>query len=459
MWLSELAKAVNGTLIGQDVSFDSVGSDSRHIKAGQLFVALQGEHFDGHQYVENALQQGAVAALVSTQQGQHSQVLVADSKRALGQLGAYWRAKLGLPVAAITGSNGKTSVKEMLASILGQYAGNTDNVLATVGNLNNDIGVPLTLLNLKPNHQFAVVEMGMNHAGEIRYLSGLAKPNVALVNNASAAHLGGLGSVEAIAHAKGEIFEGLQAGGTAIINVDDAYANYWKQVAKVFKQMTFGLNTQADVTATYQLGADGSQMQLITPIGTCDLLLPVAGLHNVRNALAASALAVALGVTLEAISEGLRQFAGVKGRLQHKCGINGATIIDDTYNANPASMKAAIDVLAAKYGNKILVLGDMGELGETALALHAEIGEYAKLKGMDALYTMGEMSVEMGRKFSGVAQHFQSPTELANAIKNQLNATSYVLVKGSRFMKMEQVVELLLEKQGQHHNEEKRTCY
>ncbi len=456
MRMSELATAVNGTLIGEDVEFTSVGSDSRSLTAGQLFVALKGENFDGHDYVAQTIKLGAAGALVSTQQGHLPQVLVQDTKLALGLLASYWRTKMAIPVIAITGSNGKTSVKEMLASILAQHTGDPDKVLATQGNLNNDIGLPLTLLRLKPQHQFAVAEMGMNHAGEIRYLSHLAKPNVALVNNASAAHLGGLGSVEAIAQAKGEIFEGLVTDGIAVINADDFYADYWRGVAKQHQQMTFGLAHASDISANYQLRSEDSELELNTSKGICTFTLPVAGLHNVKNALAATTLALAVGVSLNAIAEGLSKFNGVKGRLHHKRGINGATLIDDTYNANPASMKAAIDVLASKNGQKILVLGDMGELGDSAPILHAEIGEYAKQKGIDALYTLGNLSMEMSRAFSATPQHFSDANTLAEVIKKSMNENTHVLIKGSRFMKMEQVVALLQEPPLQKNSEEKR---
>lgn len=456
MRMSELASAVNGTLIGEDVEFTSVGSDSRNLIRGQLFVALKGENFDGHAYVAQTIKDGTVGALVSVQQGTVPQVIVDDTKLALGALASYWRTKMAIPVIAITGSNGKTTVKEMLAAILANHTGDADKVLATQGNLNNDIGLPLTLLRLKPKHQYAVAEMGMNHAGEIRYLSHLAKPNVALVNNASAAHLGGLGSVEAIAMAKGEIFEGLVADGIAIINADDFYADYWRGVAKQHQQMTFGIEHTSDITANYQLRSDDSELELNTSKGVCTFTLPVAGLHNIKNALAATTLALAVGVSLNDIAEGLTKFNGVKGRLHHKRGINGATLIDDTYNANPASMKAAIDVLASKHGRKILVLGDMGELGDSAPILHAEVGQYAQQKGIDALYTLGNLSMEMSRAFSATPQHYSDANTLAEVLKNSMNENTNVLIKGSRFMKMEQVVALLQETPLQNNSEEKR---
>ncbi|CAG1769876.1 partial UDP-N-acetylmuramoyl-tripeptide--D-alanyl-D-alanine ligase, partial [uncultured bacterium] len=314
-------------------------------------------------------------------------------------------------------------------------------VLATQGNLNNDIGLPMTLLKLRGQHRYAVAEMGMNHAGEIAYLTRLGRPDVALVNNALPAHLEGLGSVEGVARAKGEIFQGLGAGGTAIINADDAYAPLWRELAAPHRIQTFGLEQTADVSADYQLNADGSEVTLKTPQGGARLHLPAAGLHNVRNALAATAAALAVGVTLEAVVNGLQQFSGAKGRLQRKSGLQGCTVIDDTYNANPASMRAAIDVLAACPGKRVLVLGDMGELGADAEQLHAEIGQYARAARLDGLLTLGEMS----RAYAG--ERYDTPEQLADALRPQLDNTTTVLVKGSRFMRMERVVALITETQ------------
>lgn len=443
--LSEAAAAVKGRVIGGDVAFDRVSSDSRAIQQGDLFVALRGEHFDGHAFVKDCLQKGAAAALVDTQWGAEGAtplLVVDDTRLAMGSLASYWRSKFAIPVAAITGSNGKTTVKEMLAAILRADCAE-DAVLATQGNLNNDIGLPLTLFKLHAAHRYAVIEMGMNHPGEISYLTRLAKPSVALVNNALQAHLEGLGSVEAVAHAKGEIFEGLAADGTAIINADDSFAPLWKKLAAPRQILTFGLQGPADVSADYRLDTDSADITLKTPQGHAALRLPVPGLHNVRNALAATAAAVAMGVPLEAVVSGLQAYGGVKGRLQRKPGKQGATLIDDTYNANPASMRAAIDVLAACKGKRVLVLGDMGELGADALPMHGEIGAYAKKAGLDTLLVLGEMSKEMAAGFGDGARHFESPETLAETLQEQLSADTTVLVKGSRFMRMERVVNLL----------------
>ncbi|MES2552344.1 MAG: UDP-N-acetylmuramoyl-tripeptide--D-alanyl-D-alanine ligase [Pseudomonadota bacterium] len=459
MQLSEAAQATMGQVLGEDIFFTSVGTDSRNIAPEQLFVALHGENFDGHAYVRQAQEKGAAAALISTQQGNISPaLLVKDTRLALGSLAGYWRAKFDIPLAAITGSNGKTTVKEMLSCILRAAAGSDEAVLATQGNLNNDIGLPLTLLKLRAWHRYAVTEMGMNHAGEIRYLTRLGRPTVALVNNATTAHIGGLGTVEDIANAKGEIFEGLAEDGVAIINADDAFAPLWKTLAAGKQVITFGLANPSDVTATYRLHADGSDVQMNSPQGDVDcnveFRLPVPGLHNVRNALAASAAALAMGVDKLDIAKGLASFGGVNGRLQQKAGLHGALVIDDTYNANPASMKAAIDVLAAQPGTRIMVMGDMGELGDDAPAMHAEIGRYARQAGLSGFYALGELSRQAAEAFGAGAQQADSPEAVFEAINSQLGQGTVVLVKGSRFMRMERVVNLITtttqENEGSH---------
>lgn len=446
MLLSTAAKATHGQFYGADVSFSSVGTDSRAIQNNQLFIALKGEHFDGHNFVQSALEQGAAAVMLSTAMENISPALqVADTRLGLGQLAAYWRSTLNIPLVAITGSSGKTTVKEMLASILKAAAGHDEAVLATQGNLNNDIGMPLTLLKLNAQHQYAVIEMGMNHLGEISYLTNLAKPSVALVNNAGTAHIGELGSVEAIARAKGEIFEGLADDGTAIINADDDFAPFWRSLIGNKKILSFGINNTADVNAHYQLKDGASSLHVKTPKGEFAVELPAAGLHNVLNALAATAAAVALDVHLEKIALGLSQFAGVKGRLQQKLGLNGALVIDDTYNANPASMKAAIDVLALRAGKKIMVMGDMGELGIDASKMHAEIGAYAKQAGIGQFYALGEHSLKAVQAFGAGAIHYVTLQDLADALKTHMTNDATVLVKGSRFMAMERVVNLIVD--------------
>lgn len=446
MRLSEAAVATKGQVLGEDVLFTCVTNDSRGNNSGQLFVAMRGERVDGHDFAVSAIKNGAAAAMIShAVDGLSSALLVEDTRLALGDLAAYWRDKFDIPLAAVTGSNGKTTVKEMLASILRAAAGGHDQVLATEGNLNNDIGLPLTLLKLRHQHRYAVAEMGMNHFGEISYLTRIGRPTVALINNATTAHLGGLGSVDGIAKAKGEIFEGLRAGGVAVINADDEFAPLWKTLAISHPILTFGLGAGADITASYLLHTESSDLKLSTPLGEAMINLPVAGKHNISNALAAAATAIAMGATLSHIVAGLEAFAGVKGRLQRKCGINGAVVIDDTYNANPASMRAAIDVLAARPGDKLLVLGDMGELGGDADAMHAEIGAYAKKAGISALYVLGELSLEMVKAFGAGALHFETPAALCQVLEKSMHETSTVLVKGSRFMRMERVVDLITE--------------
>ncbi len=443
--LSNAAQLIGAEQRGADAEFAAVTTDSRAIARGDLFVALRGERFDGHDFVAQALAQGAAAVLVDQADpawGEIPLLLVKDTRLALGQLAAQWRLRHDVALAAITGSSGKTSVKEMLHAILRAAAGE-GAVLATAGNFNNDIGLPLTLLKLRATHRYAVIEMGMNHPDEIAYLSGLAKPAVALINNAQAAHLAGLGSLEAVARAKGEIFEGLAADGTAVINGDDAYAGMWRELAGARRVLSFGLKPGADVSATFQLTPSGSELGVVTPRGKFAVSLQAPGEHNVRNALAAIAAAMALGIDEAAIVRGLAGFQPVKGRLLAKSALHGATLIDDSYNANPGSMRAAIDTLSLYPGNRALVLGDMGELGIDAPRLHREIGEYAKQAGIEKLFVLGELSRETAVGFGVGARHFEYIEDLLHEVENLLAPGVTVLVKGSRFMKMERVVKSL----------------
>ncbi len=446
MHLSEAARAIPAELRGEDRAFEAVSTDTRTLGPQALFVALKGDRFDGHAFLEQAARQQAAGALVQKSglgagsPGQGLPLLVVDdSRQALGKLAAYWRSRFSMPLVALTGSNGKTTVKEMLASIL-RAAGAGDTVLATRGNLNNDIGVPLTLLELRSGHRYAVVEMGMNHAGEIRYLARLAAPDVALINNAAPAHIEFFGSVEAIARAKGEIFEGLKPGGTAVINADDRHAGIWRDLASGRRIVNFGIERPAEVSATYRLRWLESEIVVRTPLGVAQAVLKAPGLHNVRNALAASAAAVALQVPAPAIARGLERYSGIKGRLQKKAGLNGATLIDDTYNANPESARAAIAVLAQAPGDKLLVLGDMGELGSGAAEMHAEIGRFAREQGVGRLLTLGEHSAHAARAFGAGARHFTRIEDLLAEAENALSPGVTALIKGSRFMQMERVV-------------------
>jgi UDP-N-acetylmuramoyl-tripeptide--D-alanyl-D-alanine ligase len=429
--------------VGPDARILRVTTDSRDIRPGDLFIGIRGDRFDGQAFAGQALAAGAAAAMVSDESAVSSAgaslLVVPDTRLALGQLAAAWRANFRIPLVAVTGSNGKTTVKEMLASIL-RAASAADAVLATRGNLNNDIGVPLTLLELKPQHRYAVIEMGMNHAGEIRYLTRLAAPDVALVNNAAPAHIEFFGSLEGIARAKGEIFEGLAQGGTAVINADDRHAGLWRELAGGHRVVDFGIERSAKVSASYRLRWLESEIVVKTPLGEARAVLKAPGLHNVRNALAASAAAVALQVPAQAIARGLERYAGVKGRLQQKAGLNGATLIDDTYNANPESARAAIAVLAQAPGKKLLVFGDMGELGAGASEMHAEIGRFAREQGIGRLFALGEHAAYAARAFGAGARHFARIEDLLAEAESTLAPGVTVLVKGSRFMQMERVV-------------------
>ncbi len=449
MMLSEIANALNTKVIGNDVNVLSVGTDSRNIEVGQLFVAIKGERFDGNQYAEDAISKGAAAVLISdTGVKAMPAVLVDDTRKALGELAHYWRQKLNMPVVAVTGSSGKTTIKEMIAAILKVAKG---RVLATKGNLNNDIGMPLTLLKMRAEHSCAVIEMGMNHLGEIRYLTNIAKPQVAIVNNAGTAHIGEVGSRQAIAEAKGEIFEGLADDGLAVINADDDYADYWQTLNAHRQVMTFGLEADADVSAQYDVQGNETHIQLKTQNGEVDMTLNLLGKHNVMNVLAASAVAVGLGVSNAEIVQGLSAFAGVQGRLNLAKGINGAIVIDDTYNANPDSMKVAIDVLAELNVDAdkqlLFVMGDMAELGEEAESMHAELGAYARGKGISTLISFGEMSRLASQAFGKGGQHFDALEPLIEVVTANMHAKTVVLVKGSRMMRMERVVKAIIEEQ------------
>lgn len=443
MMLSEIATALNARMLGDDVVVKSVGSDSRSIVPEQLFVAIKGEHFDGNQYAAESIAQGAAAAMISDVDAKAKPaVLVEDTRLSLGELARYWRSQFAFPVIAVTGSNGKTTVKEMIASIL-QAAG--AEVVATHGNLNNDIGMPLTLLRMQENHTHAVIEMGMNHLGEIRYLTQIAAPNIALITNAGTAHIGELGSREAIAEAKGEIFEGLSESGIAIINSGDRFADYWRSLNQGRQCITFGMDVDADVTASYQGGAT---VQIHTPVGVVSTQLNALGKHNLSNALAAVAVAVALNIPTESIAKGLRAFSGVSGRLQSLQASYGGVVIDDTYNANPDSMKAALDVLVSmkvsEQKSAVFVMGDMAELGNTSQRMHAEIGTYAREIGVDQLYTVGTDSRYASEAFGQTAKHFDTKQMLIATLQAKANQKNCVLVKGSRSMKMEDVVTALV---------------
>jgi len=442
MTLATTASVLRGTLHGKDAEFSGVSTDTRTLARGDLYVALVGPNFDGHDFVDVAAGKGAIGALVSRHlDAGIASVQVADTRLGLGQLAAHWRRQFRIPVIAVTGSNGKTTVKNMIAAIL-NAAG---PALATQGNLNNDIGVPLTLLRLKPGDRYAVIEMGMNHPGEIDYLTRLACPTVALINNAAAAHLAGLGSVEAVARAKGEIYAGLGADGIAIVNADDTYADLWRALAAPHRVITFGLDRPADVSAEYQLDAGGSTIHLKTPHGGISMRLSLLGRHNVMNALAASSASLAAGVSLADIQAGLEKLKSVSGRLEVKRGRNGARVLDDTYNANPGSLAAGVEVLKAASGERVLVLGDMGELGESARDIHRRVGQLAKSLGIEHLYAVGELTQDAVEAFGKGAQHFTSHEALTKSLRKNMHGGMTVLIKGSRLMKMERVVAGIVE--------------
>jgi UDP-N-acetylmuramoyl-tripeptide--D-alanyl-D-alanine ligase len=448
MMLSQLSHIVNGRRSGADVAFDSVSIDTRTLSSGALFVALKGPNFDGHDYVSVARENGASATMISSQiDDSLPAVTVDDTRIALGELAASWRAGFDIPLLAITGSNGKTTVKEMLSSIFIQACGGEkDKVLSTIGNLNNDLGLPLTLLRLRDSQHYAVTEMGMNNPGELTYLTRIARPDVAVITNAAAAHLQGLQSVEGVARAKAEIFSGVKAGGVAIINDDDDYAALWRELAGDLQIIGFSLQQESDVTAEFDLYKDHSRVFLKTPWGEaiCELALP--GQHNIANALAATAAAGSVGISLADIVAGLEAWRGVAGRLQSQT-INGLHVIDDTYNANPASIRAALEVLVMQPGRKIFVMGDMGELGEDSTLLHKQAGELAAEMGVDSCYTLGEQSVYTAEAFARQTRSFTEPDELLIALAKELRANSdrpiNILVKGSRAMKMERIIEQL----------------
>ncbi len=422
----------------------SVCTDTRTLKPGDLFVALRGPNFNGDRFVEQARQAGAVAAIVTELQPVDlPQLRVNDTRIALGQLAKSHRQAFARPVVAITGSSGKTSVKEMLARILGLQA----RVLATKGNFNNDIGAPLTLLSLQPEDQYAVIELGASGRGEIAYTSALTQPDIAILNNAAAAHLEGFGSLQGVVEAKGEIFNGLKHDGVAVVNLDDGHCRFWLDQLEGRKLRTFSLNSSlADLFAS-DLETDGNgccSFVLHSNTGQINVSLQVMGLHMVANALAAAAAADVLGFSLEQICQGLESYNGVEGRLAPQQGVQGARIIDDSYNANPASVKAAIRVLASLPGKRLLVLGDMAELGQDGASLHAELGRFAAELQLDEVYTVGTLAAYTSAAFAQqrhlVEQAFDDKQVLLAAMVPALDAETVVLIKGSRSAAMEQVV-------------------
>lgn len=436
---------LNAELHGDDAAIARVVTDSRKLKPGDLFVALRGEHFDGHDFLHVAERQGAMGLVVEQLDPalKLPQLVVSDTLLALGQIAALNRAAFHGPLVAITGSSGKTTVKTMVANILRE--GNS--VLVTEGSLNNHIGVPLTLLQIEAEHQIAVIEMGASAAGEIAYLCELARPDIAVINNVMPAHMQGFGSLEGIARAKAEIYQGLARDGVAVVNIDDAFAPEWLAQLHGGKTITVSLTDEtADCFArSPRYTVDSVSFSLVLHQQTVDIQLNALGEHSIRNALTAAACAAAAGANLQQIQAGLAAFAPVSGRMSRHIGHGGALIIDDSYNANPGSVRAAIDALAAMQQDTILVLGDMGELGEQAAQLHAEVGRYARERGLSKLFTVGPLTRHAHESFGTNAQHFSSQSDLIDALKTVANAHTTILIKGSRSAKTDVIVRALRE--------------
>ena len=438
--LASAADCMHGQLHGEDRPFAGISTDTRSIRDGELFFALQGPNFDGHDYVAKARANGAAGAVVSSIVADDiAQITVDDAKLALGRFGAAWRSSKSVRVVGITGSNGKTTLKELVAACLGSQA----PTLATHGNLNNDIGMPLMLARINDEHDYAVFEMGANHAGEIAYLASLANPDVVVITNAAAAHLEGFGSMDGVAHAKGEILQVDNRPGFAVLNVDDDYHDYWTSLVDDIDTLSFGFAASADVRADeIEVSASGSQFTLHLPGTSLRVSLPLPGIHNVRNACAAAAVATALNVDIEDIKSALQNVGPVAGRLQPLAGINGCTLFDDSYNANPLSVTAAAEFLASLDGDSWLVLGDMKELGEDAEELHREVGASARASGVDRLFALGDLSRHYVDGFGGGAHWYADIDALIADVGEASNAVN-VLIKGSRSMRMERVVDAL----------------
>jgi UDP-N-acetylmuramoyl-tripeptide--D-alanyl-D-alanine ligase len=445
--LAEFARACGGRLSGADASFTDVVSDSRVLTGGQLFVALAGPNFDGSSFVGAAARAGAAGALVSAQQPVAlPQIVVADVQAALERAARAWREHFAGPLVGVAGSNGKTTAKEMTAAILSQAG----ECLATRGNLNNHIGVPLTLLRLTDAHRYAVIEMGANHAGEVAALVANARPTIGMITNAGAEHLEGFGSLEGVARAEGEMVAGLARDAVAVINADDEFATLWRS-STAARVVTFGVRAPADYNASNLhagVAADGfrTRFRLTTPQGSTQIELRLGGTHNVANALAAAAAAGSAGASLAQIAAGLAAVRAVPGRLQFKQTPNGAWLVDDSYNANPSSVRAAIEVLVTLSGRRWLVLGDMGELGEHAAEAHAAIGEFAREQGVERLYATGPLMAGAVQSFGAGAHGYPDVAALTVALQQALATAGpevRLLVKGSRFNRLERLVNAL----------------
>ena len=438
--LASAADCMQGLLHGEDRSFAGISTDTRSIRDGELFFALQGPNFDGHDYVAKARANGAAGAVVSSIVADDiAQITVDDAKQALGRFGAAWRNSKNVRVVGITGSNGKTTLKELVAACLGSQA----PTLATQGNLNNDIGMPLMLARIDDEHEYAVLEMGANHAGEIAYLASLASPDVVVITNAAAAHLEGFGSMDGVAQAKGEILQIDARPSFAVLNADDDYYDYWASLAEDINTLSFGFSASADIRADkIETSATGSQFDLHLPNTSLRVSLPIPGIHNVLNACAAAAVATALNIDGEDIKSALQSVVPVAGRMQPLAGVHGCTLFDDSYNANPLSVMAAAEFLANLDGESWLVLGDMKELGEDAEDLHREVGASARASGVHRLFALGDLSQHCIDGF-GAGAHWYADIDALIADVSQASEAVNVLVKGSRSMQMERVVDAL----------------
>lgn len=444
--LKFIALHTGGRLVGDNVDIESVSTDTRQIATGELFIALVGPRFDGHDFVAAAEAAGAAALLVSREVASSlPQVVVEDTHKALADFATAWRGQFFLPVIGVTGSTGKTTVKQMIAAILSERG----VVLATKGNLNNDIGVPLTLLRLRPEHQFAVIEMGANHVGEIATLAAIARPDIGLVTNAGEAHLEGFGGIEGVVEGKGEMFAGVVDGGVCIINGEQPWSDDWKLRAGMRRKVTFGLGAGNDFHVEGQVTESdhGVSFSMASPLGQASLHIPLQGNHHITNALAAAAAAWQAGADIDAIVQGLATVSNVGGRMQVERLTNGVVLVDDTYNSNPVSMRAAIDWLASRDRRGWLIMGDMGELGEEAEGIHEEIGSYARYRGIERLYCVGELSAAAASMFDGGRVHATAEA-LVEDVASELEPGVTVLVKGSRSSRMERVVAALRETAG-----------
>jgi UDP-N-acetylmuramoyl-tripeptide--D-alanyl-D-alanine ligase len=446
MNLSTLAEQTNGTLFGDDLQFNGCSIDSRVDNTGQLFIALDGERFNGHDFIEEAVEHGAVAAMVTQDitTASISNVKVNDTIEGMSMMASNWRDQFDIPLIAVTGSNGKTSVKGKIYSILSENA----SVLSTQGNMNNHLGVPLTLFNLDQNHQYAVIEMGANHPGEISQLTTMAKPSVALITTCAPSHLEGFGSVDGVARAKSEIFQGLSDNGVAIINADDKYAEFFEQKTRDNKQLRFSIEHKEDVYAD-NIIIDSETLNcsfdLHISADKQTVKLKVPGRHNVQNAVAAAACCSAIGISIERIKSGLEKFSPVKGRLQLVANHNGIKIYDDSYNANPNSLEVALQTIAQNHGENWLILGDMGELGEEAETLHRASAEKAREAGFKRIFAIGDNSKFTIQEFGQGGEHFSGLDELILSVKKELMPGVSILIKGSRSMQMERVTDVLRE--------------